>query len=181
VKTVIPCKRERRNQASGWHLVVLICRFHVHMSQASLFCDFRPLFIKFFKKRLLIWTPFWTIFCNYSEPDFQTQKTQIIGIGALAWGGYPGHITEEGGTRRHPGGSRRPWTSWKHNVSKPLCFFSQSGGGDHFRVHGSDVTITKSAACAQDLSGVGASKAESSIRNTEDTPPEPLQQRLFGE
>jgi len=57
----------------------------------------------------------------------------------------------------------------------------KSDGGDHFRVHGSDVTITKSAACAQNLVGTWAQIAHRPIPNTEDTPPEPLQQRLFGE
>ena len=79
--------------------------------------------------------------------------------------------------RRHPGGPRRPWTSWKQNVSKALCFFSQSGGGDHFRVHGSDVTITVCSACTQEFVAAWTRKAHIGIPNTEDTPPEPLQQK----
>ena len=56
-------------------------------------------------------------------------------------------------------------------------FFSQSGGGDHFRVHGSDVTITVCSACAQKFVAARARKAVHQIPNTEDTPPEPLQQK----
>ena len=53
----------------------------------------------------------------------------------------------------------------------------KSDASDHFRVHGSDVTLTISAACQQKLAGVGARKAGGAIPNTEDTPPEPLQQK----
>ena len=74
-----------------------------------------------------------------------------------------------------------PQESWRQKVSKPLCFFGQSAGGDHFHVHGSDVTITVYCACAQDFAVTWARKARQQIPNTEDTPPEPLQQRLFGE
>ena len=59
--------------------------------------------------------------------------------------------------------------------------FSKRDAGDHFRVDGSDVTITVYRACAQDFAVGGAKIVEQGIPNTEDTPPEPLQQRLFGE
>ena len=63
----------------------------------------------------------------------------------------------------------------------PYAPAHKSDGGEQFRVHGSDVTITVYRACAQDLVGAWAQKAGRAIPNTEDTPPEPLQQRLFGE
>ena len=42
-----------------------------------------------------------------------TQKCKKFKSRLLCRRGYPGHITEEGGTR-HPGGSKRPWM---HKVS----------------------------------------------------------------
>jgi hypothetical protein len=63
------------------------------------------------------------------------------------------------------------------SVSKPLSFFSQGGGGEHFRVDGSVVTISVYLACAQNLVTAWASKAGHTIPNTEDTPPGPLQQK----
>ena len=93
-----------------------------------------------------------------------------------------------GGPRRHPGGPRRHpgGTQEARDILETKCVFSyapahKSDATDHFRVHGSDVTITVYRACAQDLVGAWAQKAVKPIPNTEDTPPEPLQQRLFGE
>jgi len=43
------------------------------------------------------------------------------------------------------------------------------------------MTITVYRACAKDFAGVGPSKAGLAIPDTENTLPEPLQQRLFGE
>ena len=52
--------------------------------------------------------------------------------------------------------------------------------GEPFRVDGSDVTLTVPADCAQKRASVNTKSTE--IRNTQsqDTPPEPLQQKLFG-
>ena len=87
--------------------------------------------------------------------------------------------------RRHPGGTqeppRRPETTRRQNRCFYICFFQQKCASDHFCIDGSDVTITVYRACAQDLVMAWASKADHTIPNTEDTPPEPLQQRLFGE
>ena len=60
-------------------------------------------------------------------------------------------------------------------------FYRKNDASDHFRVDRSDVTLTKSAACAQKRAAVNADLRD--VRNTrsQDTPPEPLQQKLFGE
>ena len=106
---------------------------------------------------------------------------------------HPGDIQETPrGPRRHPGGTqeppRRPQEAMdilEAKCVKTIVFFSKSGGGEWFRVHGSDVTITKSAACAQKFAGVGAKMSDPRLPNTEDSPPEPLQQKtvwgMFGE
>ena len=90
--------------------------------------------------------------------------------------------------RRHPKGTQEAprGTQEPRDILESECVISyapahKSDATDHFRVHGSDVTITKSAACAQDFVNAWAQKAAHTIPNTEDTPPEPLQQRLFGE
>ena len=90
--------------------------------------------------------------------------------------------------RQHPGGTQVDpgGTQEARDILETECVFSyapahKSDGGDHFRVDGSDVTITVYCACAQEFAGVRAKIAVQSIPNTEDTPPEPLQQRLFGE
>ena len=57
----------------------------------------------------------------------------------------------------------------------------KSDGGDHFRVDWSDVTITVYCACAQEFAVGGAKMGDRGMPNTEDTPPGPLQQRLFEE
>ena len=54
------------------------------------------------------------------------------------------------------------------------CEFSyapahKSDGSDHFRVDGSDVTITGCRACAEEFANVGAKIAPLQIPNTEDT------------
>ena len=58
-----------------------------------------------------------------------------------------------------------------------MCFhkkvFIKSDAGEYFGADGSD--------CAQDFANVGTKKGDTSIPNTADAPPEPLQQRLFGE
>jgi len=102
--------------------------------------------------------------------------------------------------RRHPGSTqeaprwtheapRRHQVPRRHQEAKDIleteCVFSyaparKSDASDHFHVHGSDVTITVYRACAQNLVSAWPQKAELGIPNTEDTPPEPLQQRLFG-
>ena len=83
--------------------------------------------------------------------------------------------------RRHPGGTQEA-----RDILDTECVFSyapahKSDATDHFRVHGSDVTITVYRACAQEFVNAGAKITGSQIPNTEDTLPEPLQQRLFGE
>jgi hypothetical protein len=83
--------------------------------------------------------------------------------------------------RRHPGGTQEA-----RDILETECVFScvpahKSDASDHFRVDGSDVTITVYCACAQEFAIGGAKIADRGIPNTEDTPPEPLQHRLFGE
>ena len=83
--------------------------------------------------------------------------------------------------RRHPGGTQEA-----KDILETECVFSyapahKSDASDHFRVDGSDVTITAYCACAQKIANAGAEIADQQIPNTADTPPEPLQQRLFGE
>ena len=46
----------------------------------------------------------------------------------------------------HPGSSRR---SWEQKGDKPIVFYHRKWCDRPFRVHGSDVTLTKSAACRQ--------------------------------
>ena len=55
--------------------------------------------------------------------------------------------------------------------------FQSKRWGEHFRVDGSVVTITVYRACTQKFVSAWASKAVRSITNTEDKPPEPLQQK----
>ena len=57
----------------------------------------------------------------------------------------------------------------------------KSDAGHHFRVDGSDVTITDYRACAQEFAVGGAEIAGHTIPNAEDALPEPLQQTLFGD
>jgi hypothetical protein len=71
----------------------------------------------------------------------------------------------------HPRLQRRPGAKVYQNH---YVFVSQSGGGDHFRVDRSDVTITVYRACSQDCANAWAPKAVIQIPNTEDTPTEPL-------
>ena len=54
-------------------------------------------------------------------------------------------------------------------------------GVDHLRVDGSGVTITLYRAHTQDFSVGGTKIGEIPIPNAEDTPPETLQVKLFGE
>jgi len=95
---------------------------------------------------------------------------------------HPGGTQETPrGTQRHPGGTQEA-----RDILESECVISyapahKSDGGEWFRVHGSDVTITVYCACAQDFAGAGTQKAGRWIPKTEDTPPEHLQQRLFGE
>ena len=82
---------------------------------------------------------------------------------------------------RRPGGTQKA-----KDILETECVFSyapahKSDASDHFRVDGSDVTITVHCACAQEFADVRVKIAGNPIPNTEDTPPEPLQQRLFGE
>ena len=78
------------------------------MFQTCMFYDSRHVFITFFQMLLPFWSPCWTSYCNYFEPDFQARKIQKIQIDVLARRGYPGHITEEGGTRVTQEAPRRP-------------------------------------------------------------------------
>ena len=73
-----------------------------------------------------------------------------------------------------------------HMYKQAKCFFSSvfcsnSDASDHFHADGSDVTMTIYCTCAQEFVDVGAKIAGQRIPNTEDTPPETPQQRLFGE
>ena len=66
-----------------------------------------------------------------------------------------------------------------------MCFHHapahKSDAGDHCHVEGSDATIAVYRACAQEFANGGAKITARGIPNTEDTPPEALQQRLFVE
>jgi len=82
---------------------------------------------------------------------------------------YPGGIQED------PGGIQEA-----REILETECVFSyapahKSDASDHFRVEGSDVTITVYCACAQEFATGGAKIAGHHIPNTEDTPPEHLQ------
>jgi len=82
---------------------------------------------------------------------------------------------------RRPGGTQKA-----KDILERECVFSyepahKSDASDHFRVDGSDVTITVHCACAQEFADVRAEKAGNPIPNTEDSPSEPLQQILLGE
>jgi len=73
--------------------------------------------------------------------------------------------------RRHPGSTQEA-----RDILETECVFSyapahKSDGGDHFRVDGSDMTITVHRACAQEFTNVGAKIAVHPIPNAEDTPP----------
>jgi len=108
------------------------------------------------------------VFC-----DFELSR------GALGSKKHPGGTKEA--PRKHPGGTQEA-----RDILETECVFScaparKSNGGDHFRVDGSDVTVTVYRACTQELTVGGANIAVHQIPNTEDTPPEPLQQGLFGE
>ena len=89
-----------------------------------------------------------------------------------------------GPPRRLPGGTqeapRRPETTWRQNICFHVFFFSKRDASEYFRVDGSDPTITVYRACAQDFAVGGAQIGDQTIPNTEDTPPEPLQQMLTG-
>jgi len=81
----------------------------------------------------------------------------------------------------HPQGTHEA-----RDILETECVFSyvpahKSGGGDHFRVDGSDVTITVYRTCAQELMVGGPKIADHQLPNTEDTTPETVQQRLFWE
>ena len=53
------------------------------------------------------------------------------------------------GAQRHPGGSQRTRGVFDEKCAKSIVFYSKNDASDQFRVDGSDVTLTKSAACAQ--------------------------------
>ena len=53
------------------------------------------------------------------------------------------------GAQRHPGGSQRTRGVFDAKCAKTIVLYSKNNVRDHFRVDGSDVTLTKSAACAQ--------------------------------
>ena len=63
---------------------------------------------------------------------------------ALLGRGYLGHIREKGGTERPGRGS-------EGNCAKTYVFLCRKWRERVFRVHESDLTLTKSAACAQKL------------------------------
>jgi len=86
-----------------------------------------------------------------------------------------------GGTQEVPGGTKEA-----RDILETECVFScatahKSDASDHVRVDGSDVAITVYRGCAQELMVRGAKIAGYQIPDTEDKPPEPLQQRLSGE
>ena len=54
-----------------------------------------------------------------------------------------------GGTQEAPRGTRSTRDAFQVKCAKTIVFYSKNDAGDDFRVDGSDVTITKSAACAQ--------------------------------
>ena len=100
---------------------------------------------------------------------------------------HPGGTQEHpGGTqeapRRHPGGSQGTRGVFDAKCSKTIEFYCKSDASDQFRVYRSDVTLTVPAACAQKLAPINVESGRTLNTHSQDTPPEPLQQRLlFGE
>ena len=89
-----------------------------------------------------------------------------------------------GSTQEHPGAPRRHPEGQRYLGDRMCVFVSpahESDAGNHFRVDGSDVTITVYRGCAQEFTVRGAKSAGHVIPHTEDTPLEPLQQKLLGE
>ena len=80
------------------------------------------------------------------------QKDQKIGLCVELGRGHLRHITDKGGTGRHLG-QRRPRRGSEGNCATTKMFFCRKWRERPFRVHESDLTLTKSAACAQKLAG----------------------------
>ena len=53
------------------------------------------------------------------------------------------------GAQRHPGDSQRTRSVFDEKCAKTIVFYSKNEASEPFRLDGSDVTLTKSHACAQ--------------------------------
>ena len=73
-----------------------------------------------------------------------------------------------------PGAPDRPL---KESVLNRYVFYNKSEATDHFRVDGSNVTLSKSVACAQKLSGESPSAQHAYKSQREESPsPQPAKQ-----
>ena len=79
------------------------------------------------------------------------------------------------GTQRHPGGSQGAKGIFETKCNKTVKIDSKNEASDHFRLDGSDVTITVPAACAQKLANVNVESGRTQNTDSQDTPPEPIQ------
>jgi len=117
------------------------------MFQTFLFCDSRPVFITFFQIRVPFWLPFWILYCNYFESDFQPQKIQKIGITFAFPSGLPR-------THHRRGGNQEPKGNLEAKCIFSFIFVSKSGAIEHFRVDGRDPTIPVYRACTQKFANI---------------------------
>ena len=58
------------------------------------------------------------------------------------------------GTQGNPAGCQEPRRVFEVKCGKTIEFYNKTGESDHFRVDGSDLTLTKSAAGRQKWAGV---------------------------
>ena len=77
--------------------------------------------------------------------------------------------------RGHPESAQRHPGSSQGAILKPLNFNLKNNASAHFRVDGSDATLTVPTACAQKLANVNADLCGEHFTHSQDTPPEPLQ------
>ena len=102
---------------------------------------------------------------------------------------HPGDTQEtQEAPRRHPGGTqeapRRPENATgvlEAKCAKFIVFFSAKVSVRPLSRRRERRELRCYCACAQKLADVGVKIAGQPKPNTEDTPPEPLHQRLFGE
>ena len=121
--------------------------FSKHFSKGVL----EPTFYRFFIEFWSFWGSIWRPLPPLLRVTFSGHKKVKMFFWAVLLGwGYLGHRREKGGTARHLG-QRRPGRGSEGNCAKTCVFFCRKWRARAFRVHESDLTLTKSAACAQKL------------------------------
>ena len=129
--------------------------------QAFFKTSFRTGILSNFDRFLVIWgLHLETLGSTFEGHFFRSQKNQKGFFRTRSWGGA---ILDTSGRRGKLGGiwetfgrhlgQRRPGRGSEGNCTKTYVFFCRKRRVRAFRVHESDLTLTKSAACEQKLAG----------------------------